>query len=523
MPVPVGGLTLPEVLTEADILANFDVSNLLSQSLNFDTNDKLQDFGRDWTSTLNPENSTQSRMTLDERPHLEDDTGVILDLGEDVPIGGNDTSMSIEVGRNAPTARPVGEDLFSDDNKILDDDGLELDFGEDVPMPDIDGPSIAPVGDYDNINNFLGDDEMILGGDETLQLRNATDAARPPRGSESPLSDARSDIVNDVDRTFGEPEDVEEEVAARQPQRSKKRKPLVLDAETTLHNHQIKEQQNDRSKILKPVTFLPKDPFLLTLMNMQKNGDFVSNIMGDGRSRGWAPELRGMLSIDAVRSAGELKRKRDSGIADVSGDERRDKTPRLDVDEEEELPVDEGIGLGGDSSLNQMQFELAADDGVRPLMSDGLEPNTARNDQDDEDEGIGAGYDEFDDTTVPLIHPADNGPVSLGTKRAVHLLRDRFGGEESDGSPASQVKKSVVFQDLLPEGKTTKEDATKMFFEVLVLATKDAVKVEQGEKLIGGPLRIRAKRGLWGSWAETDAAEETAAADNQAPTAIATT
>ena len=101
------------------------------------------------------------------------------------------------------------------------------------------------------------------------------------------------------------------------------------------------------------------------------------------------------------------------------------------------------------------------------------------NEQDDEDEGIGPGYDEFDDTTVPLIHPADNGPVSLGTKHAVHLLRDRFGGAEADGSPASQVKKSVLFQDLLPEGKSTREDATKLFFEVLVLATKDAVKVEQ--------------------------------------------
>jgi cohesin complex subunit SCC1 len=44
-----------------------------------------------------------------------------------------------------------------------------------------------------------------------------------------------------------------------------------------------------------------------------------------------------------------------------------------------------------------------------------------------------------------------------------------------------------------------------MFFEVLVLATKDAVKVEQGAKSIGGPLKIGGKQALWGSWAEENA------------------
>jgi cohesin complex subunit SCC1 len=509
-----GGLELPDVLTEADIFTNFDMSALFSQPLDLGgPNDKRQDFGMDWSSTLNPETSTQSRLTPEDRPQLEDDTGLDLDLGEDLPLGDDDTNMSIEIGRNAPATRPVGEDLFSDDNKLLDGDDLGLDLGEDVPMPD--GPSLVIPTAHENVDNFLDEDGGIdFGGNDTLRLRDATSEQRQ-RDSQSPLSEAPSDLVRQLDQTFANEDDVEEEVIARQPQRSKKRKALVADVQTVLKSQQIKDQQTDRSKILKPASFLPKDPFLLTLMNMQKNGEFVSNIMGDGRSRGWAPELRGILSIDVIRGPADLKRKRDSGVADVSGDEHADKVPRLEF-EEEDLLADEGIAIGGDSTLNQdqTQIELPADDGVHPIMSDPVEPENARSPNDGEDEGIGGGdYDQFDDTTVPLIHPADSGPVSLGTKHAVHLLRDRFGGENADGSPASHSKTSVLFQDLLPEGRANKEDATKMFFEMLVLATKDAVKMDQGEKSIGGSIRIRAKRGLWGSWAETENTEADGAVD----------
>ena len=56
-------------------------------------------------------------------------------------------------------------------------------------------------------------------------------------------------------------------------------------------------------------------------------------------------------------------------------------------------------------------------------------------------------------------------------------------------------------QDLLPPAITTRADATKMFFEVLVLATKDAVRVKQ-EKGFGGDIIIAPKKGLWGKWAE---------------------
>jgi cohesin complex subunit SCC1 len=209
-----------------------------------------------------------------------------------------------------------------------------------------------------------------------------------------------------------------------------------------------------------------------------------------------------MLSIDSVRKSGELKRKRDSGIADMDVDEV-DKVPQLDLGEEDLLPVDEGVGLGGESTLNhRSEIHLPGDSEER-----GRSPH-----DDSDDGGMDHIIDDYDDSTV-IVHPADSGPISLGTRHAVHLLRDRFGGPASAEGSSQQKKAGVFFQDLLPEQQTSKSDATKMFFEVLVLATKDAVKVEQSSNTIGGRLRIRAKPALWGSWAETKAGGEIATQD----------
>ncbi|RPB29057.1 hypothetical protein L211DRAFT_859883 [Terfezia boudieri ATCC MYA-4762] len=75
-------------------------------------------------------------------------------------------------------------------------------------------------------------------------------------------------------------------------------------------------------------------------------------------------------------------------------------------------------------------------------------------------------------------------------------------------SPKIRIRQSAAlnreqckFQDLLPPATTSRADATKIFFEVLVLATKDIVKVKQ-EKGFGRDIFIAPKKGLWGKWAE---------------------
>jgi len=522
-------LMLPDVLTEGDNLEMPplpDASFLLSQ---MDDDSHLNRKRRAGSSDINLQdnlqgsqflqNSIENRNFDDEDLALDpmDDLDLGLDFGldlDDINVSGKN-DRSIEIGRDAPAARNVDDDILSDldvqvpskDSFMRDDRdmSLNLDFGGDdgVRMANDDGDvdMFDNIGDHPNVSN--------------LPPAPVIDRARI---SESPLSDVDEADVAEGQRNFNTSlyertgDETEQSIFRNPPQRAKRQKVLQIDAEIELTNTKIKEQQQNRDKITKPPSFLPRDREVLALMEMQRNGGFISNIMNDGRSSGWAPELQGMLSLTAIRKAGDLKRKRDSGIADMDGeDEGPHKSPRLELGEDEDdLAAGLGdAGLGRDETVNAdgtMMEMPGADDFVTP--QDDYHESTA---------GLSPGPN-FDETTAPLVHPADSGPVSLGTKHAVHLLRDRFGSEAAN-SPDKRKKESVLFQDLLPEATTSKADATKMFFEVLVLATKDAVKVEQQEALLGGPIRVRGKRGLWGDWAEREAGGEIEEEVNAAPNA----
>ncbi|ETN39074.1 uncharacterized protein HMPREF1541_05296 [Cyphellophora europaea CBS 101466] len=481
-------LQLPDLLTIDDLFPSMDFAYPLTQQPALEG--PSQDFDQDWTSTLNPQQSTQSRLSPGDDVLVNDDD-LGLDFGDRDDFEPNDTTISIQQGRNAPAERDLEDEVLGGE-KIYKDDDLVLDFGDEA--------DIAPPEQDIDMLGAQQDDGVILGDDETAQLR--AGAAEPERThrAESALSDLPSEALRENDHTFAQ--DMNDttlaSVAVQQKQRSKKVKPIAPDVETVLHNREIKAQSEDRSKILKAPLFLPRDPVLLALQNMQRNGDFVTSAMNDGASRHWAPELQGLLSFDVVyRSGPGRKRKRDSGIGGISDEEdaHSQKSPRLELDDD---VVDEAIDTGVDRP------------GVTHEQIDELNPGLEDMVRGEDDEGIFADGDEglnFDDTTMPLVHPADSGPVSLGTKRAVHLLREKLGGSV-DGSPNQSQKRSVLLQDLVPERVTSKEDATKMFFEVLVLATKDAVKVDQSAKAIGLPLRIRGKRGLWGSWAEETREDE---------------
>ncbi|CAI4216616.1 unnamed protein product [Parascedosporium putredinis] len=384
---------------------------------------------------------------------LDDDIELELDLGEDDERPRN-VDRSIEMGRDAAPAM--------DDDDIFSEVDLGTRLGKDGGDRE---PSINL--DFDNGVRIADDEGDIQMGDDGLHFNMDDQSAMPgglhfsrTRISESPLSDIDEDLAREGEEA----------------------KIILPDEQTMLSSAYIKEQHANRGNILKPQSFLPKDPYVIALMEMHKNGGFVANV------------------ILGNKQSSELKRKRDSGIADMDSDQGLWKSPRLDVDDDDDHLVlnDADAGnqtVGPDGTI----LEIPADD-----------------DMDEGHEREGSPMPAFDETTMPIVHPADSGMVSVGTKHAVHILRDLFGAN-AEHDAEKRKKTAVVFQDLLPEGQTTKADATKMFFECLVLATKDAIKVEQGSSL-GAPIRVRGKRGLWGEWAEREAGGEIAAdAEEQSP------
>jgi cohesin complex subunit SCC1 len=486
-------LTLPDMITDLDLLAPMpDPSLLLSQTMGSDL-----DLGNatvaDWDNSQFLSGSIEHpRMELTDLP--EDDLN--LDLGEDLdPPAPYNEDTSFEMGRDAPPERRASEEFGGSTKDVIDED-LGLDFGEDLTeVPP------APEAEVD-----FGDMDVTMDGMAEPDLPAASSVAGDPPAQEvreeSPLSELGDEEatrlaqeVAEQDPTMFQPE-LEEDESVHQA-RAKRRKVIGQDAETVISTNMLREQQQNHDKILKPPSFLPRDPLLMALLNMQRSGDFVSSILGDGRSQGWAPELRGILSLEVV-SRPSQKRKRDSGVADLGTQDDAaagaEKTPQLEFDDPTLSEM--GVAIGGDNTT------LGGSDDIIQLPDDPI-PQLGE----EEDDAFSPVQDNFDDTTMPLNHPAESGPVSLGTKHAVHLLRERFGADAEE-SESERQRTSIVFQDMLPETRTSRADATKMFFEVLVLATKDAIKVEQTGAELGGPLRIRAKRGLWGQWAETAASGE---------------
>ncbi|UKZ80819.1 hypothetical protein TrVFT333_008584 [Trichoderma virens FT-333] len=450
----------------------------------------------------------QGGMTLDEDALAPmDDLELELDFGLDMDGG---PSHSIEMGRDAPAARSIEDDVFSEldimprskEGAGPEDTNMDLDGG--VRIADDEGD--IQMGDDDF--QFNPNDQSAVPGLAALDINRE-------RISESPLSDIDDQFAKEIEEEYSrhghtdlyEPQDdVEDSPVKRPAQRPRKQRVMMPDDEIALSSTHIKQQQAHRENITKPATFLPRDPLLLALAEMQKSGGFVSSIMMEGRSLGWAPELRGMLSLDMVRGANELKRKRDSGVADVDSELGGIKSPRLELGDDTDFTLD-GNAFGNQS--------VGADGTILDIPAD---ESAAHFDDDHADGGERSSpMPAFEDTTMPLVHPADSGPVSVGTKHAVHILRDLFGSEASQDAD-KRKKSAVVFQTLLPEKQTTKAEATKMFFECLVLATKDAIKVEQSSGL-GDPIKVRGKRGLWGAWAEREAGGEISNQDQPEPVA----
>lgn len=545
-------LTLPDVITELDLLLpdpTADLPDLGDLPFNTDAHvSRRQDITLDNSQFLH--DSVEHGLGISSRDdddllEMEEDLG--LDIGEDSgavtprPGPGRATTVarpsaadfsegiSFEIGREAPPSA-AGDDLFSDSRM----EGLELEATP-KPAPAAGSPDAGLGFEEDGLDLGLDDDTGMgfagdLGfGDDTLQppveatpAPEGAAAAPSPVGlgdvsipgflrerSDSPLSSVRSSVERetsvDIQRhgldvsyldspARAASEDVETAQATRG---SRKRKIQVLiDAKTEIKGKQIKAQQNEHSDILIEPSFLPRDPGVLALMSLTRTGALAHSVF---YPKNMAPELANLLAPEFVKKMADLKRKRESQAnveeEEEEGDEERSpKQPKLILDDDEDAPAGPEELEEADESRRGEMLEFPEDEPVLPAAdeSDLRLPQQYEGSPSPQPQIEAQGDTSAVGSPSHAATPAPPVAISRETRQAVHVLREQF----SEPAP----KKSVRFQELLPPRATTKGDATKMFFEVLVLATKDAVKVKQDKGF--GDIEIAAKKALWGEWAE---------------------
>jgi hypothetical protein len=73
------------------------------------------------------------------------------------------------------------------------------------------------------------------------------------------------------------------------------KQPLFQDKRAELSLSGLRNQQRDRSSILKKPATLPRNETLFALEQQRRNGAFVNDVLQNGRSRTLAPELRDVL------------------------------------------------------------------------------------------------------------------------------------------------------------------------------------------------------------------------------------
>lgn len=390
-------LTLPDVITELDLLMP-DPSSLLADlgDLNLDgaspNISRRRDIMIDDTSFLH-ESQVETGRAADSRIDMEDtvlqlEDDLELDIGEPLEaedrrpsrayvrernLLDEDEDLSIEMGRDRPPSRGLSEDISRDDLQFditmggttpkakqramseslqLEED---LNLGGDngfVVNDNAPGWQAAIVEDISELSRiepqnvtatFLGLDSL-----EGLHSPSHAPENRLDRDSMSPLSSVRSSVerelaaelrqggildmnfVDDAQEASKEPE----EIVITRPHAPRKRF-LTEDTVTEIKSKQIKAQQEDRSKILKEPSFLPRDAGVLALVTMQRTGGFASSVF---YPKNIHPDLASLLSPEFVKRMAAMKRKREQAIeGGDSGKESPAKRIQLDIGDDSVL------------------------------------------------------------------------------------------------------------------------------------------------------------------------------------------
>lgn len=408
---------------------------------------------------------------LDDFADEEDlDLGLDFGLEEDrlatLPEEAGDvTEGQIEIGLEAPQVeRSLGDELGMDESMGLDldddmgfpaspDANLELVAPESPATPthdaDILGENVSVAIDFDHADEAVTE-RSIVGDDEHARAAQAAvdKAAMPP---------------------------------PRRTRTATKRRAQVDDiTEIRTSNSQIIE---NRKTIIKEHSALPADPKDFALFTLSHDANkFVNSLYHPIQLH---PEISRLVNPEFVSQM--MKRKR--SLTDISSPETakaaRTTSPEPELDDEENRFEDTqfDIDVGGEGFADTAGTDIQQAESPRFEGDfDELDLPHVTLVQDEE----GAEEEDVEEETGSVTAAAAASGISRNTIKAVSLLRENLKHERD----------SAFFGTMLGTAPT-KSTKVKMFFEMLVLATKDAVKLEQ--QVPFGDITVAAKNGLFGS------------------------
>ncbi|KAK9332115.1 Rec8 like protein-domain-containing protein [Lipomyces starkeyi] len=465
-------LTLPNTITELDLLLP-DPSIALGFNLNLDAP------------------ATQATVTGAHMSNVKDIT--LPELQDSIELA-RGTDMDDELAN------------MGDDELILDTgEFLEGETSADVPMTGDEGRYMAPIDEY------LQDESIEIGREAQVQsdmiedygiesmrdevaghevtsddieaqksmgLVDDMELLEMPglRQDDEPLTPMRDVDLNRATRVSAEFEADEPAKRTRAPIKRK----LKIDTVTELKGAFIKDMQNNRTGIIKNYAMLPFARESVTMFNMYETTSVFDMILKPSYMH---ESLSKILSPELLREVNARKRKAsaegpDGELDDVVAKKmlmeptfHEDNEVIMHDDEERyQAPIDEYVGPNDEEQvLLDLPFEV-------PLSSKDNE--TSRVVTSDDAELVEDGLDNEIQATQVVSD------ISRHTKETAVILQQEL-----------SEKDTIDFQSLTVD--STRHQAVKLFFETLVLATKDAIEVDQKNPF--GVIEIKATDALFQS------------------------
>lgn len=361
---------------------------------------------------------------------------------------------SIEVGRSQPTRA-------HDDEDDLD---LDLDLDMDMDMPENGDRSVevgrAADGARASDEEDLDLDLDLPGFEDDADPFGVGQAAAPEAAAspdmENPLTPTNADLLGDSVEVVGQ----EDELSVRPRRRQRAKTGTVrltkaqVDDEIVLRSS---DTQPDIDAITQEIDELPADPVAFAHATIGAVG--LRTPVG----------ISALLAPEAVMARIEPSRKRRRAADD---DAASTETPNKAARSDQELDFDDSVDL-----------DL---------------PDTTANNNNDDDEDLG--FERFDDgmeqpTEEPQVDPfsqdvedtATDAPTRNGISKNTLMAAEKLRG-------ALDNAESVDLSDLVASNQ--RRPNVTMFFEMLVLATKDAVSLKQTAPY--GDISVSSKEALYG-------------------------